>query len=76
MLLAAILYQMGFSNKNPNIASKDIKQWNLVIPDINDDSIEEDTLSNVAKIFGNIGWEKRLCDLQKKVLGMVAFFKK
>ena len=44
---------------------------------INDDSIEEDTLSNVAKIFGNIGWEKRLCDLQEKeVLGMVAYFQK
>ena len=40
-------------------------------------SQDKDTLSNVATIFANIGWEKRLCDLkEEQVLGMVAFFQK
>lgn len=38
---------------------------------------EQDNLSNMARMFGNIGWEKRLCDLTKEeVLGMVAYIQK
>lgn len=38
---------------------------------------EKDTLTNAANLFGSIGWEKRLCDLQEEeVLGMVAYFQK
>jgi len=38
---------------------------------------EQDNLSNMARMFGNIGWEKRLCDLTKEeVLGIVAYIQK
>lgn len=38
---------------------------------------EQDNLSNMARLFGDIGWEKRLCDLsQEEVLGMVAYIQK
>lgn len=38
---------------------------------------DKDTLSNVARIFGEIGWDRRLCDLkEEEVLGMVAYFQK
>ena len=31
------------------------------------------TLKEIAKVFENIGWEKRLCDLSKEqVLGIIA----
>ncbi len=38
---------------------------------------EQDTLSNAARLFEDIGWGRRLCDLEKEeVLGMVAYFQK
>lgn len=38
---------------------------------------EQDNLANMARLFGNIGWEKRLCDLDKEeVLGIVAYIQK
>lgn len=38
---------------------------------------EQDNLSNMARLFGDIGWEKRLCDLTKEeVLGVVAYVQK
>lgn len=38
---------------------------------------EQDNLANMARCFGNIGWEKRLCDLTKEeVLGIVAYIQK
>lgn len=38
---------------------------------------EQDNLSNMARMFGNIGWEKRLCDLtREEVLGIVSYIQK
>lgn len=38
---------------------------------------EQDNLANMARCFGNIGWEKRLCDLTKEeVLGIVSYIQK
>ncbi len=38
---------------------------------------KSDTLTNAAKIFSELGWSKRLCDLkEEEVLGMVAYFQK
>jgi hypothetical protein len=34
---------------------------------------DDKTLKEIAKVFENIGWEKRLCDLSKEqVLGIIA----
>ncbi len=38
---------------------------------------KSDTLTNAAKMFSELGWGKRLCDLkEEEVLGMVAYFQK
>ena len=38
---------------------------------------EQDNLANAARLFGDIGWEKRLCDLtREEVLGIVAYIQK
>ena len=38
---------------------------------------EQDNLANMARCLGNIGWEKRLCDLTKEeVLGIVTYIQK
>lgn len=38
---------------------------------------EQDNLANAARLFGDIGWEKRLCDLTRdEVLGIVAYIQK
>ena len=38
---------------------------------------EQDNLSNMGRLFGDIGWERRLCDLTKEeVLGIVAYVQK